>query len=85
MNAAKITTLVVPTQEIAPTVNQSPEFLSMPAAVTNRGTRLRHLLLLGIAVLTAWIAITTLSSIMEINAHMDAINQNLSVPIFARG
>jgi hypothetical protein len=81
MKAAKITTVVDPTEVMSPDLVPSAEFPPMPAAIASKPATLRRFLLLGVALATAWVAFTTISSIMEINATMDEINRNLAVPL----
>ena len=76
MNPAKATSIDPQIEEIEPTPKPAPD--------TMRDARSRQLLLLGITLLAAWIAIVALSSIKEINTDLEEIRARFSLPINTR-
>lgn len=56
----------------------------VPALATMRGAHLRQLLILGIALLAAWITIVALSSIKEIDANLEEMRASCSLPTYSR-
>ena len=76
MNPAKATHIAAQAEEIEPTSRLVPDPL--------RGARSRRLLILGIALLAAWIAIVALSAIQEISADLEEIRARFALPSYSK-
>ena len=76
MNPATPTHIAAQAEEIEPTSKAAPDPL--------RGARSHRLLILGIALLAAWIAIVALSSIQEINADLEEIRARFALPSYSK-
>jgi len=76
MNPATATHIAAQAEELEPTSRPAPDLL--------RCARSRRLLILGIALLAAWIAIVALSSIQEINADLEEIRARFSLPTYSK-
>ena len=81
MNTAEITHISAQTEDIETTTIGRLDALPKPAQSVMRGTRLRYGLLLGIALLSAWLAITVFSSIKELNAEFERIYAVVTLPV----
>ncbi len=81
MNPTNVTDLVAQTKHVEPPTFEPLDPVPMPAQGKVRGARLRHGALLGIALLSAWLGITTINSIIEINAELDRIYAVIGLPL----
>jgi hypothetical protein len=81
MNPAKAINIVAQTEDIETTTIRPLDILLRPAQGVMRGTRLRYGLLLGSVLLSAWLAITVLNSIKELNAEFDRIHAVVTLPV----
>jgi hypothetical protein len=80
MKSAEITN-VVPQTESAESTAVGLNAPRKPAHSANTGTRPRYALLIGIALLSGWLAYTVITSLNEINAEMDVIRATCSLPL----
>lgn len=80
MNPAKVTNVVAQTEDVETTTIGALDTPPKHAQGVMCGTRLRYGLLLGIALLSAWLAITLLNSITEVSAEFDKIQANNALP-----
>ena len=76
MNPATAIHIAAQAEELEPTSRPAPDPL--------RGVTSRRLLILGIALLAAWIAIVALSSIKEINADLEEIRARFALPSYSK-
>lgn len=81
MNTAKVSNIVTETEDVETTTIRPLDTLLRPAQGIMRGTRLRYGLLLGIVLLSAWLAITAFSSIKELNTEFERIYAVVTLPV----
>ena len=80
MKTMSMTQIAAPNARLADsetTVIGALEKVSHHAPVPGRGLWPRYLLLLGLAVLAAWLAVSLRASIRELNAEMEVSHTNL--------
>lgn len=81
MNTAEMTSIISQTEDNEAATIGPLDALPKPAQGAIRSARLRFGLLLGIALLSAWLATTMLNSINELNAEFDRIHAVITLPV----
>ena len=81
MNAAKSTNDTIQAEDFEPMVVETVDNTPKSVSGEMRGARSRYMLILGIALASAWITFSTLTSINEINTQLDQIRAHFLLPV----